>query len=314
MLAQRYPDAYDGIVASAPATSWSEWIVSNHWAQVIMHELGKYPRACELNAITAAAIAACDPNDGISDGYISLPASCTFDATSMVGKVVACAETKASITITAAAAAVANAAWSGAIGSDGFQLWYGVGKDARLTGVAALANTICDASGTCTGSPNPFVSSWLKQFVYKNGDKDITNMTRAELRRVFHASVQEYTSIIGTNDADLSEFKASGGKLISYHGQQDYIIPPGGTTDYYDEVTFNDPSVKDFYRLFMAPGLAHCWYQTGPYPTTMFDAMVNWVEKGVAPDSLPAVTLPDSKGKIIKKKLCPYPTAPDGDC
>lgn len=282
-----------------------------------MQESGQFPRACELTAITAAATAACDADDGLVDGYLNSPGTCTYDAKTMIGKRVACPEINGNITVTAGAAAAANAAWTGALDAAGERLWYGVSRDARLTGQAALVNTVCDASGTCKGSPNPFVSAWIKNFVYKDASRDITNMTRAELQRIFHASVQEYTDIIGSNDPDLSAFKASGGKLLSYHGLKDFIIPPIGAVDYFGAVLEKDLKIRDFYRLFMAPGLEHCWYQTGPYPTTMFDAMVKWVEQGVAPDSLPAVTLPDSKGNIVKKKLCPWPqlaTTENGTC
>lgn len=39
-----------------------------------------------------------------------------------------------------------------------------------------------------------------------------------EFARLFHASVQQYNSIIGTSDADLSDYGEAGGKLITYHG------------------------------------------------------------------------------------------------
>jgi hypothetical protein len=57
--------------------------------------------------------------------------------------------------------------------------------------------------------------------------------------------------------------------------------------------------------LFLAPGLNHCFGGNGAFPDTTFDAMREWVENGVAPDSLAATSVNTSP--IIKRTLCPYP-------
>ena len=43
--------------------------------------------------------------------------------------------------------------------------------------------------------------------------------------------------------------------------------------------------MQSFYRLFMAPGMAHCGGGTGPNTFDMQAALEQWVEHGVAPDS-----------------------------
>ena len=43
---------------------------------------------------------------------------------------------------------------------------------------------------------------------------------------------------------------------------------------------------QQFARLFMAPGVGHCGGGSGPQPQALFDAVVNWVEHGVAPDRI----------------------------
>ena len=64
-------------------------------------------------------------------------------------------------------------------------------------------------------------------------------------------------------------------------------------------------AVQDFYRLFRAPGVGHCGGGIGPQPQNLFDALVNWVENGVAPDTILA------RGGAVPTRtrpLCPYPT------
>lgn len=61
-----------------------------------------------------------------------------------------------------------------------------------------------------------------------------------------------------------------------------------GSIDYYDQmettVGGGPAAVREFARLFMAPGVAHCGMDTTPF----FEALVRWTETGTAPDTLPA--------------------------
>jgi len=150
-LAQRYPDAYDGIAASAPAVNWDELITHMYSPPQFMHERGQAPRQCELNAITAAAIKACDGDDGVVDKIVSYPEKCAFDAKTLVGTTINCTETGGSITISSLAAEVATVVWGGLERPDNKSTYYpGLSKDAPFFG---LANTTCTTDGNCTSVP-----------------------------------------------------------------------------------------------------------------------------------------------------------------
>jgi hypothetical protein len=83
----------------------------------------------------------------------------------------------------------------------------------------------------------------------------------------------------------------------------DQIIPWYQSRHYYDAVTRLEPNTSDFYRLFLAPGLGHCYGGPGGYPDGTFDALVAWVEQGIAPQNLTA----RSQETDISTLLCPYP-------
>jgi hypothetical protein len=228
MLAQRYPEAYDGIAAGAPAINWNKLFFNAAWAQVMMSMTKQFPTKCELDALREAAVASCDLLDGVADGIISDVDNCFFDPFSVVGSVRNCTSTGKAVTISEGAAAIANATWEGPRGPDGEFLWYGVDFASDLTGSdgsdgtpfqLAIATTTCDANDKCTGAPAGLGEAWLQLFVKKDPEWNYTLVNSVEeYTRLFKSAFQEYESIIETADPDLSEYRKAGGKIMTYHG------------------------------------------------------------------------------------------------
>ncbi|KAF2179560.1 feruloyl esteras-like protein B precursor [Zopfia rhizophila CBS 207.26] len=300
MLAQRYPTQYDGILAAAPAFNWESFIPAEFWPQLIMNLQGEYPSPCELDAFTQAAIAACDELDGVKDGIINDPSSCTFDPYMVVGQPYSC-RTGSSGTFTSSGAAVAKATWTGPSTVSGKQLWYGLSYDASLSGIA---NTTCTSNGTCTGTPFTISNDWIRLFIAKDAGFDTRNITREEYDAIFRQSVNQYKSIMGSNDPDLADFKTAGGKMITWHGLADELIYPNGTFNYFDRVRTGDADVANYFRVFGAPGVAHCNGGPGWYPGNVLSSLVDWVENGVTPEVLEAKTV---TGQERSANLCAYP-------
>jgi feruloyl esterase len=90
MMAQRYPEAYSGILAAAPAIYFERLIVGGYWPQFVMNWLSVYPSDCELGAIADAAVEACDVLDGVTDGIVAAAGLCNFDASPLIGKEISC--------------------------------------------------------------------------------------------------------------------------------------------------------------------------------------------------------------------------------
>ena len=86
---------------------------------------------------------------------------------------------------------------------------------------------------------------------------------------------------------DLTAFSARGGKLIFLHGVSDAWFSAQDTTQYYRQLTADNggpEAVMKWSRHFLVPGMGHCG--GGDATLDRFDmltAIVDWVEKGVAP-------------------------------
>ena len=143
----------------------------------------------------------------------------------------------------------------------------------------------------------------------QNPSFDTTKINYKSFEQLFRSSQKQFNDIIGTDDPDLSAFAKSGGKLLSWHGQTDELVPTQGTIDYREQVNQalgGNKQVDDFYRLFLLPGVDHCGGGTGPQPTDALGALVNWVEKGQAPATL-AASVTNADGKTVTRDVCRYP-------
>jgi feruloyl esterase len=132
--------------------------------------------------------------------------------------------------------------------------------------------------------------------------------------------------VLNANSTDLGEFREHGGKLLMYHGWADPLIPSQSSINYFNALVGNNgqgfqqasfssdgsPGLRrtqSFARLFMVPGMYHC--SGGPGPNT-FDALsplVNWVENGVAPETILATKFVADTPPAIQmtRPLCVFP-------
>ncbi|MEV6230969.1 DUF6351 family protein [Saccharopolyspora shandongensis] len=301
--AQNHPGDFDGILANAPAVDWTRFAVATLWPQVVMNQDHHFPSNCVLNAFRQAAIAACDANDGVTNGIVDRPDECSYDPRTLVGTKVLCEGEE--LTVTPADAEVMRKIWAGPTDERGRSLWSGLPKGADPVW---LAGTKVDPDGTLSAPGFPVAVGWVQAFLQKQPGFDTSTITYRQFTELFRQSVKEYDEIIGTANPDLSDFRRSGGKLITFVGTDDQLIPPGGTLDYRDRVERRmggAERVNDFYRLFLAPGVEHCGGGAGPVPENPLGALVDWVEHGKAPATLAASTV--AGGRTATRDLCPHP-------
>jgi tannase/feruloyl esterase len=175
-------------------------------------------------------------------------------------------------------------------------LWFGLERGTPLTGLAG-------------NNAFPIASTYFQHWIRQNPQFDWHTLSEADFASDFLASQRKFHDVIGTDDPNLERFRKHGGKMIIWHGEADPLIFPRGTVNYFDRVLAANggaQEVKQFARLFLAPGVGHCGGGEGPNPVGVFDALVNWVEKGVAPDTVPA-TRRRQDGTVVARPLCAYP-------
>jgi len=300
MEAQRYPADYNGIVSGAPAINWTKFIPSEIWPELVMKQAHDFLPACKQNAFTESAVQAC----GTTDGVITNPSACDWNPGKLVGFVTPCG------VITRQDAAVMTKIWQGPETAQGKKLWFGLERGASLSGLAATTT----ANGVTSGSPFPVAVAWLGTWLQRNPSWNWQTLTVAQFDKLFAQSVREFSSVIATDNPDLSAFATDGGKIIIWHGLADQLIFPQGTVNYYQRVqrAMGGPQrTGSFARLFLAPGAQHCASAAGPAPAAPaqpLQSLVNWVEHGQAPAVIPgAATDPATNVVTDSRPLCQYP-------
>lgn len=294
MAVQRFPEEYDGLVIAAPAINWDRFIPAELWPQIVMNqELGGPIAPTKLTAVNNDAVAACDAADGVTDGVINDPRKCHYDPASSVCQ----AGEDPATCLTPQEANAVRKIWNGPTDSKGTKrLWFGLEPGTSFAGLAGTQPF---------GIAVTHETYWVRQ----DPAFDWRTLRESDFEAEFRLSHKKFDHVIGTDETDLHRFDRLRGKVLMWHGESDQLIFPRGTVNYYLRLLRDNGGLRrvdDFMRLFMAPGVAHCAGGTGPNPVGTLQAVVDWVEKGIAPERILATrTLPD--GTVRSRPLCAYP-------
>lgn len=108
---------------------------------------------------------------------------------------------------------------------------------------------------------------------------------------------------------DFSALAGSGAKLIVYHGVNDQAMSYLETVAGYERLLARFPEGRSWARTFSIPGLLHCRGGVGPTAPDeeLLEALVAWVEKGQAPESVVSRRVSSEKGLERTFLLCPEP-------
>ncbi|GAA6002670.1 hypothetical protein JCM10207_007619 [Rhodosporidiobolus poonsookiae] len=321
---QLYPDEYDGVIAGAAAQYWSRLLGQIYHLNVYVNgnNTEGYLTRADYNTIHAQVLAQCDELDNVKDNVLTDPTACIPDL-----KPLSCDLPNANSTscLTDAKIATMQKIWANWAFTNGSLIYPGqaVGSE----GLSAFS---------VTGSPYQLSPDYYSYSVQNN--TDTTKPFEVADEEVFKDLVTEAIQInpggINAVDPNIGNFLKRG-KLITYHGYSDTIIPSHSSILYRNEVqkALGWKNLDDSYRLFMVPGMGHC--RTGPGAwafgeaqqrpavlagqgqSSQFDAehdallaIIEWVEKGIAPKHIVSTKWTNdnmTQGVSFTRKLCPYP-------
>ena len=293
LMAQRHPTYFDGIVAGAPAMRASFSGIGDEWVAVALNQIA--PKDAAGKPMTSQALSEsdkktvidgilnqCDGADGLKDGMV-FDAKCRFDP-----KLLVCKGAKADGCLTSTQAAALEKGFAGPKDSKGRQVYPGFPFD---TGIAATQGIPGHLNGGRNPNGPPFSATEM------NVDQ------RAEAALTPSAMLA-----MTSGSTNLNTFSGHGGKLLFYHGVSDPWFSVNDTIDYYERMTAangGSSQVTNWSRLFPVPGMGHCAGGTAALDSfDLLGAVVDWVEKGTAPD---AVTATGRAFPGRSRPLCAYP-------
>ncbi|KAH8668918.1 Tannase/feruloyl esterase [Xylariales sp. PMI_506] len=331
---QRFTGEFDGVVTGAPAFRYGQQQVNHLYGNVVEQTLDYYPPVCELQKIMNMTIEACDILDGRTDGVVARSDLCLlqFNLNSTVGAPYSCPATSGSTTATPGPPSAATPAQNGTVTAQGVAvaqkfldgLHNSKGQRAYISyqpgaGFDDAFTAFDNTTESWVLSISSLGGEWVARFLELQDATNLQtldNVTYDTLQSWMVEGQNKYADSLQTTNPDLTNFAASGSKVLHIHGEQDNSIPTGSSVHYYESVrsvtyaglSYNDSvsALDDWYRLFLVPGAAHCntnsYEPNGGWPQTTLQTVIDWVESGVAPATL------NSTGDI--SSLCKWPLRP----
>lgn len=306
MEAQRFPADYDGIIAGAPADSFTHILAAFTLdIQATEADPANYIAAAKLPAIESAALSTCDALDGLKDGIIDDPRKCHFDPGTLL-----CKGAESDGCLTQVQVAALKKIYAGARTSKGEQIYPGY----QPGGETGPGGWTAWFTGTVpgTGAQHAFSTQGGAYLIFQNANWDYRAFNPSRDVKIADETMGQR---LNATDPNLKEFKNRGGKLVLYHGWSDAALAPTGTIDYYNSVSskMGRKEADGFTRLYMVPGMQHCGGGPGPnsFRLPMTVALEQWVEQSSAPEKIIATKFKTdgnpASGVARTRPLCPYP-------
>ena len=285
--AEMYPEDYDGIVAGCPAVDFNHLQGERAMFYPITGPVGS-PNFIGPDDWTGLihdeVLRQCDGLDGVIDGIIEVPDRCYFNP-----KTLLCPPGNSTACLNAQQVQQLEQIYAPYTYPNGTLIFPRMNPGNEVFAVLKFF----------AGAPFSYSQDWFRYVVLNNPTWDpitynYTDVSLAEELNPFN--IRTYPQV-------LPAFKNRGGKILSYHGGQDNQITSFNTERFWDRMAEADHRLHDWYRFFRISGMFHCNSGPGAWvigqgggasgqgipfepQQNVLAAIVAWVEKGQAPDSL----------------------------
>ena len=296
-MAQRYPDDFDGIFARVPVINWVGLQHAGTRSGLVTMGDGWIDPA-QVKLVADAVRKACQKVDGADDPIVLNPVGCkaTFTPDSLrcaAGQSGDQCLTDAQIKAIDTLHATYKFSFPLANGLDDYPGWGVSGEDTPAFGPTGgwMAWWLGAAAPTQPPSLKNGIA-WIYgaggiQYVFaRDPHLDVTTYKPEDHKE----RVLQVSQLMDSTNPDLSRFRSHGGRLIMLEHMSDYAQSPYAGIRYFESVErkLGKAETAEFARLYTAPGVDHVG-SGAPANVDMLSVLVDWVEKGQAPDHLEVV-------------------------
>ncbi|XAH25211.1 tannase/feruloyl esterase family alpha/beta hydrolase [Xylophilus sp. GW821-FHT01B05] len=331
VAASRYADQYDGFLVGDPGFRLPLAAIANIAGAQKYAALASTPgdlstgfTTAERTLVSNAVLAKCDALDGVKDGLVQDVAACQT-AFQLDRDVPTCSGARDGSCLSSAQKTSIASLFSGATTSAGAKIYTSFPYDAGLatTGWSTWKFNnplVLDSGGVAViwGVPPQTAATFNGPNFALTGNIDNMLSSVGATNSLYTESALSF--MLPPNLSDLSALRNRGAKVMLYHGTSDPIFSSDDTAQWYDALrAANNGAANTFARYYPVPGMNHC---SGGPATDQFDMLtplVNWVEKGQAPEAVTAsargagnaaavnADVPASWSASRSRPLCPYP-------
>ncbi|MCQ4162172.1 tannase/feruloyl esterase family alpha/beta hydrolase [Roseomonas sp. GC11] len=296
MAAQRYPTAFDGIVAGNPGFRLSRAALAQAWdtqalvAAAPRDDAGRPILAAALSPadmklVAEKVLATCDAADGLADGSVDAMAACRFAPATL-----RCTGEKTADCLSAAQVTALERVFGGAKDSAGRALYAGWSWDPGIAAPGWRAWKLGTSPTAQSNARNAVLAPASLGYYFLTPPVRNLDLLRFDFDRDTPRLAQ--TAAINDTTATLfSSFTARGGRMLVFHGNADPVFSPEDLRQWWQELAADNggpAKLAEWARLFIVPGMTHCGGGPALDDFDPLTAIEGWVERGEAPQRLVA--------------------------